>query len=253
MLPEIKINNEDLNIIYDIKFPNSSECDAYYCTYKNQPKVIKIFKDNNIIEEKTKKIKLLKKRLENIPEIVTADAIIYDKEIIGYIMPYINGNNLCYTCKLNREQQIYLYKELSNILKKIHKLNIIAADFGNNTLYTPDNKLFLIDHDNFSIDNYNVNVKNFHFRLYEQKIKTIDEHFDDYLLNIYTIAGFKNILADVITCAYNQYPYKFNFKDQKITKIFENTMNLNETYNEELIIDRINTVKDLRKIKTRIF
>ena len=253
MLQEIRISDNDLNIIYDIKFPKSSECDAYYCIYKNQPKVIKLFKDNSIIDNKIKKIKLLKERLKGINEIITADALIYDKEMLGYIMPYISGYNLYYSSKLSKEELIFLYKNLSNILKKAHELNIVVADFGNNTLYTQDKKLYLIDHDNFAIDDYKVDAKNFHLQLYEQKIKTIDKHFDDYLLNIYTIAGLRDILADVITFAYNQDPYKFMFKDKKITKIFENTMKLKETYNEELIIDKINTTKDLRKIKTRIF
>ena len=44
-----------------------------------------------------------------------------------------------------------------------------------------------------------------------------------------------------------------NFKDKEINDIFNNTMNLEKIYNEELIIDKINSTKDLKKIKTRFF
>lgn len=252
MLPEIKKTDENLTIHYDKKFPESTECEAYFCEYDGIPKVIKIFKNESAIENKINKIKLLKERLIDVKEIVTADAIVYEENPIGYIMPYIDGQNLYYTRSLNKMGTLEYYKELSRILKKLHELNIVAADFGKNILYTPDKKIIFIDHDNFSIDNYKIDAENIHLLKYKEKIKTIDEKFDNYLLNIYTVAEFKRIVANAIYLAYDQSPKKFRFRDQDITNIFKNTMNLGTSYNEELIIDKLNTKEDLKKIKTRI-
>lgn len=253
MLPEISINDKNLKINYDKKFPESSECIAYFGEYNGNPIVFKKFTKNNTIENKINKIILLKERLKDIKEVVTAEAIITDNDYIGYIMPYINGQNVYYTKTLDKLGMINYYKELSKTLKKLHELNIVAADFGKNIIYTPEGNVIFIDHDNFAIDNYKIDTDNKFSTTYKQKIKTIDEKFDNYLLNIYTIAEFKNFIANAIYLAYDQFPNKFKFKDEEITNIFKNTMNLSSSYDEELIIDKLNNEEDLKKLKTRIF
>lgn len=44
-----------------------------------------------------------------------------------------------------------------------------------------------------------------------------------------------------------------NFKDDKINEIVKNTLQLKKIYNEDLIIDHINSKKDLKKIRQELF
>ena len=71
------------------------------------------------------------------------------------------------------------------------------------------------------------------------------------MLHIYTICLLKNYATPYIYSIFEKNPFEFNFKDNEINKIFNNTMNLGNAYNEELIIDKINSVKDLKKIKVK--
>jgi len=254
MLEKININNQDLNVFYNKKYKHSSESNTYFALYKNNEKIIKLFKEEENIENKINKIKLLKDRLKNTSNVVTADAFITDKDkIIGYIMPYINGKNKYYTEVMSKKDAINYLKELSKLIKRLHKLNIILADFHSNIITGENNNLYLIDHDNFSIDNLSVDKKNIYLQKYEKNINKFDNHFDYYMLNIYTISLLKRINTPSIYDLYDKNPLDFNFKDTEINNIFNNTMNLNKRYEEELIIDKIKSSKDLKKIRTKLF
>ena len=254
MLKKININNKDLEILYNIKFKNSQESNTYFALYKNENKVIKLFKEDTNMENKIKKIILLKQRLKKINFVVTADAFITENDkIIGYMMPYIDGENVYTEKTLSKKEYIDYLKTMSKQLKQLHKLNIVLADFHSNTIIDNNNNLYFIDHDNFAIDNLPVDLKNFYLHQYEKDIKKFDKNFDYYLLNIYTISLFKKIHTPYIYYSYNTNPRNFDFKDKEIFDIFNNTMHLNKYYNEELIIDKIKNEKDLKKLRTRIF
>ena len=126
-------------------------------------------------------------------------------------------------------------------------------DFYSNAITNKDGKIILIDHDNFAIDGLNVDQKNTFLYEHERHIKRFDKNFDYYMLNIYTICLLKNYATPYIYSIFKNNPFEFNFKDNEINEIFNNTMNLGKKYNEELIIDKINSTKDLKKIKTRFF
>lgn len=252
MLKKIKIDDKELEILYNWKFDNSIESDTYLAKYQNKYKVIKIFKEQSVIDNKIKKILLLKERLKNQNNVVTADAFITDdKKIIGYMMPYVKGTNFYYEGSMNKKQKILYLKELSKLIKRLHTLNIVLMDFYSNVITDKDGKITLIDSDNFAIDKLDVDQKNTFLYEYERHVKTFDKNFDCYMLNIYTICLLKNYATPYIYSIFKSSPLKFNFKDKEINEIFNNTMNLGKTYKEELIIDKINSVKDLKKIKVK--
>ena len=254
MLKKIKINDKELEIIYNWKFDESKEANVYLAKYKNKCKIIKIFKEQSVIDNKIKKIILLKERLKNQDNVVTADSFITDgKKIIGYMMPYISGTNFSYEGSMNKKQKILYLKQLAQSIKRLHNLNIVLMDFYSNVITDKDGKINLIDHDNFAIDELNVDQKNTFLYEYERHVKTFDKNFDYYMLNIYTICLLKNYVTHYIYSIFKNNPLQFNFKDKEINDIFNNTMNLENIYNEELIIDKINSTKDLKKIKTRFF
>lgn len=254
MLEKIKIDDKELEILYNWKFDESKEANVYLAKYKNKYKVIKIFKNHYVIDNKIKKIILLKERLKNQDNIVAADSFVADdKNIIGYMMPYIKGTNYYSEGSMNKKQKILYLKQLAKLIKRLHNLNIVLMDFYGNTITDKNGKITLIDTDNFAIDGLNVDQKNTFLYEYERHIKRFDKNFDYYMLNIYTICLLKNYATPYIYDTFKNNPFEFNFKDNEINEIFNNTMNLGKKYNEELIIDKINSTKDLKKIKTRLF
>lgn len=252
MLKKIKINDSELEILYNWKFNESKEANVYLAKYKNKYKIIKIFKKQSVIDNKIKKILLLKERLKNQDNVATAESFITDdKNIIGYMMPYIKGTNFYYEGSMNRKQKILYLKQLAKLIKRLHNLNIVLMDFYSNAITDKEGKITLIDHDNFAIDKLEVDQKNTFLYEYERHVKTFNKNFDYYMLNIYTICLLKNYATPYIYSIFKKNPLDFNFKDKEINEIFNNTMNLGNIYNEELIIDKINSVKDLKKIKVK--
>jgi len=254
VLDIVDIEDKKLNIEFNRQFKNASEAETYIGSFEGEKKVIKLFTNRDSIDNKIKKIQLIKNRLGSSSSVVTADSFISkNNEIIGYFMPFVKGTNIYFNNYLNKEQMISYLKQISKEIKKVHDKNIVLADFHSNIIYDENQNIHFIDHDNFAIDDYDVDLKNIYLHEYQKHIKTLDKNFDRYLLNIYTISFFKNIFNPYIYLVYIGSPEKFNFKDEEITKIFYNTMRLNKTYDEDVIIDKINNVKDLKKIKTRFF
>jgi len=252
MLEKININDKELEILYNWKFNESKEANVYLAKYKNKYKVIKIFKKQSVIDNKIKKILLLKERLKNQDNVVTADFFVTDnKKIVGYIMPYIKGTNFYHEGSMNKKQKILYLKQLAKLIKRLHNLNIVLMDFYSNAITDKEGKITLIDYDNFYIDGLQVDQKNTFLYEYERHIKTFNKNFDYYMLNIYTICLLKNYATPYIYATFKYNPLNFNFKDEEINNIFNNTMNLQKTYEEELIIDKINSTKDLKKIKVK--
>lgn len=267
MIPIIDINDDNLIVNKDFIYQNACESETHKAIYNNEPKIIKTFpeerslgyeirKRSNYIENKIKKIKLIKERNKNIDTIVTADAFIKkDDQIIGYIMPEIKGINIYYNSlsyKRKKDFLIWYLKEIKKQLERIHELNIITADFPGNIILK-DNKLYFIDHDNFMIDNYPVDLENNFLKKYISRNISIDKNFDYYLLNLYTISLFKNIHFPYMYESFYGNRDMYDFKDPEIKQIFEDTLTFKKIDPENLIIDKINTPKDLKKIKSKIF
>lgn len=253
MIPTINKNDKDLNIDFRYKYENATESNTYDAIYKGKPVIAKFFINESCIENKVKKMILIKKRCKYTDIVVTADAFIEeDGEIIGYMMPKIYGINL-YDKSLayKRKPQVLIsyLKELATNLKQLHQLGIIAGDYTHNTI-VKDGKIYFIDHDNFAIDNYEIDKINRFMIRYIAKRKKIDMNFDFYLLNLYTFAILRHYCLTYIYETYDMNRDLFNFKDEELKEIFKKTIRLDDSFNGELIIDKINYVKDLKKIKS---
>ena len=253
-MKELNINDTSLNICYDQKFEESNEADVYYGYYQGRPIVFKKFKDYRVINNKVKKIKILKDRLKTFDNVITADALIYNhNNIIGYIMPFVYGSILIDQPLQNKKKSIILLKEISKEIKKFHEHNIILSDYENNTLLTPNKKLIFIDHDNFGVDDLIIDNENKFLKYYKKHVDLIDYHFDDYYTNLLTLSYLKKISFPYIDLYIKIQKDKLIFEDDEINRIVQNTINLNSIYNEELIIDHINDKHDLKKLKTKRF
>lgn len=254
MIKIIDVTDEQLNKLKYFKFEEESmESTVHPFYYNGEKKVFKLFKEKININNKVAKMQLLNERLKNHKNVVTQEAFIkYNGKIIGYTMPFINGK-LYNGLDFNRKQNISILKTISQYLKQLHASNIICGDFINNIIIDNNNIPILIDYDNFAIDNLKIDTKNIYLKNYEKVIKNIDYHFDNYLMNLFTLSIITKIHTIFLEEEYYSNPDYFNFKDKEIKEIVENTFNLNDTYSQHLIIDKIESKKDLKKIKLKIF
>lgn len=253
MLDKLNFSNADLEILRKRKLSNGIESDIYLFNENGESKAVKIFKNNNTLNNKLKKIYLMNNRLKNCDYVVKAEKLVtYNNDIIGYSMPLVNGTDFS-MLNYKKCERINILKNLSNHLKRLHKLGIVCADFHRNFMVDENNNIFLIDYDNFAIDDLYVDIENIYLQRYKKNIKHFDKNFDDYLMNLYTISIITKIETAYLFWNYEENRREFNFKSQEINQIVENTFNLKKFYNEELIINQINSKKDLKKINRKIF
>ena len=224
MLKVIDIDKEQLRKMTFRTFEGESmESTAHLFIDNGEKKVFKLFKNGIDIENKVNKIILLKDRLKNVENVVTADQIVtYDNKVIGYTMPYVNGVKFT-SLLFDRKKNIEILKEISKTLKELHKLGIICGDIHNNILVDKNGTPYFIDHDNFAIDNLDIDTKNLNLQKYERKTGTIDYKFDNYELNLYTLSILTKITNTQLRTQYISNPKSFNFKDKEIKEIVNNT------------------------------
>lgn len=253
MLKCINLSNEELEKITERKFSEGNESNTYILEIEGKEKIVKIFKKTENLPNKIKKINLIKDRLKKCHFVVQPETILKNQgNTIGYIMPKVNGKmfNLLDYSKI---QCIYILKDLSTKLKRLHKMGIVVADFPLNFMIDEYGEIKLIDIDNFAIDDLYVDIENIYLQEYKEYIKHFDERFDNYLLNLFTISCLTRTHGPYLYDLFKIDPNKLYFKDNEINDIIFNTFNLNKQYNEDLIIDKIKSKKDVKKIKQKIF
>lgn len=250
----INIDKGILNKLTEKRFElETRESTTHLFVENNKKKVFKLFKEGINIDNKVKKIILLNDRLKKIDFVVTAESIVmHEGKPIGYIMPYIDGD-LFDSVTFKKKDSILILKDIAKKLKELHKLGIVCGDLISNIMIDSNKNVYFIDHDNFSIDNLNIDTKTILLKEYEQEIKNFDYKFDNYLLNLITLEIITNIHTHYLKLQYIVSYNKFDFRDDEINDIVKNTFVLNESYEEDLIVDKIETKKDFKKIKTRIF
>ena len=254
MIKSINFTNEELSKLKEwIYSEDCYESTTHPYVLDGEKKVIKLFKPHVDLENKIKKINLIKNRTKNLNFVVTADFFVENNnKIIGYGMPYIKGTKMDYVKGSNLKKNIFYLKQISEELKKLHDLNIIVADFDHNYIIKPNDEINLIDHDNFAIDDFEIDSKNNFVTKYIKKTGKLDKKFDDYFLNLFTISIFtgRNILS-----VFHSNSYTFNKwpKDDEICEIMTKTLDLDYPYNEDLIIDKIKSKNDLKKLRKRLF
>ena len=249
MLKSINISNEELEKITEKKFANGNESNTYIINVNGKNKVVKIFKKTKNLPNKIKKIILLKDRLKKCDFVIQPETILKNEgNNIGYIMPKVNGK-MFNMMDYSRVECIYILKDLSTKLKRLHKMGIVTADFHHNFMIDEFGEIKLIDSDNFAIDDLYVDVENNYLKKYKENIQHFDKRFDNYLLNLFTISCITRIHIAYLYDLFKDNPKKLYFKDEEINNIIFNTFNLNKQYNEDLIIDKITSKKDVKKIK----
>ena len=226
------IDKETLNKLTEKRFETETyESTVHPFTYNNSKKVFKLFKEGINIGNKIKKIVLLNDRLKNIDFVVTAECIIkYNGKPIGYIMPYIDGK-IFDSLTFRKKDNILILKDIAQKLKKLLSDPSIKSEIDNLTIDSKTNLL----------------------KDYEKKVEIFDYKFDNYLLNLITLSIITKIYTQYLKLQYRINYGKFNFRDDEINQIVENTFKLTESYDEDLIVDKIESKKDLKKIKTRFF
>jgi len=253
MLKIMNVSDEELKKITEIKFSEGNESNTYILNIDGKKKIVKIFKKSENLPNKLKKINLIKDRLKKCDFVIQPEAIIKNKgNAIGYIMPKVNGkmfNLLDYS----RVECVEILKVLSAKLKKLHKMGIVVADFHQNFMIDEFGEIKLIDIDNFAIDDLYVDVENIYLQKYRKYIQRFDTRFDNYLLNLFTISCLTRTFSPYLYDLYKDNPNKLYFRDEEINSIIFNTFNLKKQYNEELIIDKITSKKDIKKIKRKLF
>ena len=250
----ITVDKETLNNLTEKVFETKTfESTVHPFFDKNSRKVFKLFKKGIDVDNKIKKIILLNDRLKNIDFVVTAESIvIYNDKPIGYIMPYVDGK-IFDSLTFRKKDNILVLKDIAQKLKELHNLGIICGDLINNIMVDSDKNVYFIDHDNFSVDNLSIDTKTLLLKDYEKKIKIFDYKFDNYLLNLITLEIITKIHTQYLKLQYTVNYSNFNFKDNEINEIVRNTFNLGESYDEDLIVNKIESNKDFKKIKTRFF
>lgn len=254
MIKIVDVNDVQLNKLKCfILEDKTKESTTHLFHYNGEKKVFKLFRDGINVDNKVAKMNLLNERLKNVDKIVTAETLIrHNGKIIGYTMPFIKGN--LFTCLTFRKRKnILVLKEVSKTLKELHKLGIVCADIVLNTMVDENGNVHLIDYDNFAIDDLKVDTKNVILQKYEEIIENFDYHFDNYLLNLFTLNILTKISTRFLEYQYAENPDYFNFKDKEIRDIIEKTFNLKDVYKEDLIVDKIESKKDFKKIKRKIF
>ena len=253
MLKSINVSNEGLKKLTKHKFSHGSESDTYTLDINGEKKIVKIFKKSKNLPNKIKKINLMRNKLKKCDFVIQPETILKNEgNTIGYIMPKVNGkmfNMLDYS----RSECICILKDLSKKLKQLHKLGTVSADFHHNFIIDEFGEIKLIDSDNFAIDDLYVDVENIYLQKYREYIQQFDERFDNYLLNLFTISCLTRTYTPYLYDVFKHNPNKLYFRDKEINNIIFNTFNLNKQYNEELIIDKITSKKDTKKIKRKLF
>lgn len=253
MLKSINISNEELERITKRKFSEGNESNTYIINVDGKNKIVKIFKKAENLPNKIKKMVLLKDRLKRCDFVIQPEVIIKNQgNPIGYIMPKVDGekfNLLDYS----KAECIQILKLLSTKLKRLHKMGIVVADFHQNFIIDEYGEIKLIDIDNFAIDDLYVDVENIYLKEYRKHIQQFDERFDNYLLNLFTLSCLTRIYSPYLYSQFNSNSSKLYFRDEEINNIIFNTFNLNKQYNEDLIVDKITSKKDIKKIKRKLF
>ena len=249
-----KINDKKLEELKQHKInKKTAESNIFIFESDNKKQVLKIFKDKSKIDNKIKKINLMNERIPNSFKIAKAESLIeYSGTIIGYTMPYIEGK-IYSSLNYSKKDRILILKQISSKLKELHKLGIVCNDFPENIIIDKNKNIYFIDYDNFKVDDLDIDVENKLLKEYKTSIKNIDEKFDDYILNLYTLSSINNISIWYTANSYFFNPKLYYFKDKEITEIAKNTFKLSSEYNEDLIVNKINCKKDLKKIRHRIF
>lgn len=171
---------------WEMTFINSG-CEGN--VYKYDDYAIKIFLDQENIQNKIFKIQKLK-NLKIDQFCLPIDFVIKNNAIIGYYMNYVKPNNTLFTefetKKLSLDEKIKYLKIQENLVKKAHQNNIIMCDLNLFNFILDNDKVYAIDTDNYQIDGLKNDIlPDLYAPYYLNHIsQDIDENFDKFALTV---------------------------------------------------------------------
>lgn len=181
---------------------NTFESNVYIGTNDKLYKIFKIsgtkYNQTGYLEGKRQKAILLSKFFEDDNHIVTPCGLIYDKEQFkGLVYPYKkNAYPISrYICdrKISLDDKIYIFRDISQIIRKMHKFNCYHADLGaSNILLDSKENVHIIDLDNSKVESINADGRN-HLAIYLINSFRYPTKVDENLDNLTLMITFLNL------------------------------------------------------------
>lgn len=273
---KLYLKDEELEELFKFKIIQQDNFNSNSDLFKYGNTIFKIYNGNNTLDIFNKSVinNIFNKYnyLSNIKELVLPKKLlIYNNHIVGFSMPYIEGNSLEEIINNNKDYNmkdifikllnvINTYKELpfEFFIGDMHEKNIIIDNNNNIKIIDPDS--FIIDNNKLCIDNEYLVGKYPNHYFNNNELKRINYSSDYYsLLCIILNYLFKNIIEDTsnpITWLkeeqqfkeIHEYLYKINehfiLKEEDINNLFEFKNKLNYKY-----IENQEVKKEIQKIR----
>lgn len=210
-------------------------------------RVIKVFKEssNKSLQNKLEKIKLLN---ELKPENITVpEKLVYvDGVFQGYSMKYYKKAKTFFdlsTTPLGRRKKIMLLKKTKQIIMSLHNQGINIIDFNPRNFMILENDVILCDSDNWKVQNFSSDIMDINTKFFIAHGINTSDKIDTYGFNLMTVSVLKNIIFPYVTFYIKGHRVFFNKKAEAIA---QNLFYLNDTNNNEFIIDYL--IKDEKKL-----
>lgn len=180
--------------------------------------VCKIFYDESQIENKLKKLKLIKElELYNIAN--PQDIVVMNKKIVGYTMDYI-----LYDDKLSRylendhplDYKIEYLKQLEELMKELHSNNITMVDTMYHNFLISNENLYGIDVDNYYVNGLKNNVAP--FAVYDLYIDNVSNKINP------DLDKFSNLIFMLHHLVENSFELETIYKNYEYLKRFVNSL-----------------------------
>ena len=275
---KIYIKDEELEELFKNRIVQYDNTNSNSELFINGNTIFKIYNGDSEIDLFNKKVinTIFNKYayLNSIKELVLPKKLlIYNKHIVGFSMPYIEGNSLEEIINQNKDYDmksifikilniINTYKELpfDFFIGDMHEKNIIIDKNNNIKIIDPDS--FIIDNNKLCIDNEYLVGKYPNHYFNNNELKRINYYSDYYsLLCIILNYLFKNIIEDTsnpITWIKEEQQFKeihpllnrvdehFILNEEDINNIFEFKNKLNYKYIENKELH--NEIQRIRKL-----
>ena len=223
--------DEELETQIDNLFNKYGDLDWYNT---NKGKVI----DKNTLENKRKKLEIIKdlKCLSN--EVKLLDLAYKDDEFKGYTMEKLQYKPI--DIHERKSKKINYLKMIREKIRLLNENGIYICDFkADNFLVSKDGKdIKLCDLDNLYLKDFNLKNDTEHrFTQYFNKNCNKKEYVDSFCFNLFTLAYLKKIAHEALDPRLDKLPWALNTKENR--DIMDSIINLDNSYEPRYLIDNL--------------
>ena len=223
--------DEELETQIDNLFNKYGDLDWYNT---NKGKVI----DKNTLENKRKKLEIIKdlKCLSN--EVKLLDLAYKDDEFKGYTMEKLQYKPI--DIHERKSKKINYLKMIREKIRLLNENDIYICDFkADNFLVSKDGKdIKLCDLDNLYLKDFNLKNDTEHrFTQYFNKNCNKKEYVDSFCFNLFTLAYLKKIAHEALDPRLDKLPWALNTKENR--DIMDSIINLDNSYEPRYLIDNL--------------